>query len=269
MTAPKLAREARPGEPGFPGGRVYVRPSTGRAVRSVTAALRVLDKPGLKYWAARECAEYAATNIDTLSQMERDEVIRLVKKAPFGKKDELTPAQIGDLVHNAVDDYIKTGNDDPDMTDWPTTAVRMWNEFLHGFVAKYKPEWVASEFTVWSEKYGYAGSCDWAAKIGKWLVYGDHKTGKRVYPEVGLQVAALANAEFIINDDGSERPNLTPQRHCVLHIRPTFTRLHILRRPDENFQAFTDCLSLSNWKDSADDIIQDAEKIQSKNFSDA
>ena len=50
----------------------------------------------------------------------------------------------------------------------------MWRQF-GGFLDKYKPQWVDSEFTVWSETHGYAGTADWAALLGKNLVLGDQK----------------------------------------------------------------------------------------------
>ena len=57
-----------------------------------------------------------------------------------------------------------------------------------------KPEVIAKETVVWSDKYNYAGTIDLVCKIdGKvWIV--DYKTGQYVWPEYELQLSAYRQA---------------------------------------------------------------------------
>lgn len=262
MTAPALARPARKGEPGFTtGGRVYEHPVTHKVAPSITAVIAMLDKPALKYWAAKMCGEFAADNVATLAaEPDRDERLKLVKGAPWAQSSK--SANDGDVIHDWIDRYIKgTGIDHEEFDNASTTARHMWQAF-RTFCQTYNPEWIDSEFTVWSDRFGYAGTADWAARIGAWTVLGDTKTGKNVYPEVGLQIAAIANADYIIEPGGSQRSIPAFDRFAVLHVRPTFTRLHPLQHMTEGFEAFKAARVLKYWKDSlAETVISAAPKL--------
>jgi hypothetical protein len=48
----------------------------------------------------------------------------------------------------------------------------------------------------------------------------DVKTGKRVYPEAALQLAAYAAADFLGRPDGTEQPLPAIEAGAVLHLRP-------------------------------------------------
>lgn len=250
MTAPALARKARQGEPGYEtGGRVYEHPVTGEVVPSITAVISMIDKPALKFWAARRCAEYAADNLDSLGLLDQDARVKAIKAAPWRESGEAS--ENGDVVHDWIDRIIKGGSiNSTELGAATVTARRMLASFLK-FQDKYKPEWLASEFTVFSHKYGYAGTGDWAARIGQWTVLGDTKTGKAVYPEVGLQTVALARADVIVTPDGKETPMPVFNRLAVLHVRPTFADLYQLNNPDECWNAFLAARELKRWKDYA------------------
>lgn len=260
MTAPRLARLARLGEPGFEsGGRVYENPLTRSVVPSITAVCGMLDKSALKFWAARQCAEYADANWPMLSTA--PDRFDLIRNAPWRTSEKAADA--GNIVHGWIDEHIKTGA-------LPTgellavstlTTRRMWGSFMR-FVEVYQPQFTDAEFTVWSEQFGYAGTMDWSAKIGDWLVLGDTKTGKGTYPEVGLQVSAGAFADYIIEPDGTQRPIPKYDRYAVLHVRPTFVKLQPLQCIPECFEAFKAARTLKHWKDYvATSVIIDSPKI--------
>jgi hypothetical protein len=113
----------------------------------------------------------------------------------------------------------------------------MWETFL-AFERHYKPRFVMSEFTVWSDTYGYAGTGDLAFYLGDSLVLADTKTGKNVYWDTGLQLAAINGADFIINEQGQETPIPKFDRFAVLHIRPTQFKLVPMDNIDQCFQCF-------------------------------
>lgn len=262
MTSPVLARPAREGEPGYP-GRVYEHPVTHELAPSITGIEGIMDKPALKYWAARQCAEYAADHLDSLNGQPRTQVIDLVRRAPWASQQ--SSAKAGDTIHDAIDRFAKTREipSKDTLAVWPVTERRMWKSFL-AFVTRYHPSWVESEFTVWSHTYGYAGTADWCAYINGQLVLADTKTGKATYPEVGLQLAAIANADCIIEPDGTERPIPRFDRYAVLHIRPTFARLAPVRCIDDCFDAFRALRVAKHWKDAVSaHVVADAPKIES------
>ena len=87
-------------------------------------------------------------------------------------------------------------------------------------------------------RYGYAGTADWDGQVGPWRVLVDNKTGNRTYWETGMQLAALAKADFIIDDMGNEKPLPKFDRFAVLHIRPTYFEFQPINNIDECFNGF-------------------------------
>jgi hypothetical protein len=140
----------------------------------------------------------------------------------------------------------------------------MWRQW-QGLVQKYKPEFIASEFTVWSDKHGYAGTGDWAARIGGALVLADTKTGKKAYPEVGMQLAAIANADFILADDGTETPIPKYERFAVAHVRPRSASLIPVERIDQCFETFLGLKTVFDFDvNTAEHVLKWAPKIETK-----
>jgi hypothetical protein len=262
MTAPKLARPANPGEPGFEdGGRVYEHPVTRMVVPSITATKDMLDKPGLKHAAAWGCARFVSENLTMLDDIDDDRQRRkMIHDAPFNEWS--VKARLGDTVHDWIERYIKG---DPFSLDEynaaPVTARHMWQSFER-FLAEYEPTFIDAEFTVWSNQWGYAGTMDWAANIRGWLVLGDTKTGENVYPDFGLQLAAGMYADFILRDDGTEIPLPAFQRAAVLHVRPRSATLVPIGKIPECWEAFKATRVLKNWHDyDAPNVIVDVPKI--------
>lgn len=249
-----------------PHGRYYKTDSRPIAVPSVTNIINQKNKPAIPRWAARTAAEYAVDSYDRLHALERDEAVKLIKDSPFGKSEA---SAIGDLVHGWVDGYIKTGvhpnnGDAIEYAGAPLTARRMWRQF-EGFRDHYKPAFLDAEFTVWSDKYGYAGTADWSADLAGMLVLADTKTGKAAYPEVGMQLAALANADFILSSDGTEVPMPKWDRCAVLHLRPTFSRLIPVDHVDSCFRAFLGLkASFDHDVANGDSVLQYAPKIETQ-----
>lgn len=271
MTAPKLARPAREGEPGYDPqspSRVYEHPLASRpVVPSITATTDVLSKPGLKYWAAREAAEFAVRERkqwlgQSTMSMPEDKAIKLIKSAPFTERED-SPSSIGDTVHEAIDRFVKTGRGEIKDT-WPITAKRMYKQWL-AFVHHYRPKFIASEFTVWSNR-GYAGSGDLAFRIGKTTILADTKTGTRVYPDsVALQLAALTYADVVISEDGSEKPMFHVDQCAVLHLRPTFAQLIPVYVSEFEHQKFLEAKGLKQWREGAPALLGESPRISYKN----
>jgi hypothetical protein len=225
MTQPKLAESTA-------NGRFYRHPGRdGKSLNPSITNIKDMKAIPLVGWASRKCAEYTSEHIATLATLSPEEIKELVKGAPYrSDPDRPNEAGIGDIVHEWIDEFVKTGAV-PDVSVYtdkngrehpaPLTARQMWRQF-GGVVDRYHPEFIESEFTVWSDRYGYAGTADLAAYIGpkRFTTLIDNKTGKQPYPDMAMQLGALAYADFILDEDGTER-EIPPFDHfAILHIRP-------------------------------------------------
>jgi hypothetical protein len=250
-------------------GRYYRNPGSNKINPSITNIKDIKNIKALKYYFINTCARYAADNSYKFSGLDNNEIYKLVKDAPWAPKPiEENPSGIGDIIHGYIDEDIKRtlagggpevnteiyfdrdGNENPT----PRIVKDMWRQY-RGFVKRYEPKWWASEFTVWSDTYGYAGTADWAAYIkspttGNYggLTLGDNKSGKNVYADTALQLAALANADYIINEAGNQTELPKFERFGVLHIRPRFTRLIPFVNIDEAFKAFLGLKDCFDWQ---------------------
>lgn len=67
------------------------------------------------------------------------------------------------------------------------------NSFVNWY-KEYKPEIIATELRVFSEKYGYSGTLDVLCRINGVISIGDWKTSSSIYPHFWLQIASYAQA---------------------------------------------------------------------------
>ncbi len=241
MTDPALAQKTAQ-------GRFYRHPRDGRMVPSITNIKDMKSIKGLPAWAAREAATYAADNIANLANLPHDDIIQLVKGAPFRRGSGRDQSSlVGDIVHEWIDQDAR--GQEVDISYYvdregerqrpPQTARWMWNSY-QTIVEYYNPLWTISEFTVWSHEFGYAGTGDLAGYIkgGKELTLVDTKTGKNAYPDMAMQLAALSHADCIVEPDGTEHPLPQFQRYAIMHIRPRFAELIPVEHIEEWWKAF-------------------------------
>ena len=234
MTTPALASTSPDGH------RVYTW--AGRAYPSVTAVLSGgVPKPFLPAWAAKAAAEYAVANLDRLRLLPARQAVAEVKAAPWAQRD--TAAGLGDLVHAAVAAHA-TGRPRPALP----AAARPFLAAFDQFTADHQPGWLASEQTVFSRRYGYAGTLDAIATLGGRVTLLDVKTGRGVYPEACLQLAAYAHADFAGHPDAtSERPLPPIAAAAVLHLRPGGYQLVPVPVGQAVLEAFLAALAVFRW----------------------
>jgi hypothetical protein len=212
---------------------------------SVTNIIGMMDEGFLPGYYAKLVSEYAVDNFGsikyTADRFGRDVAVGQLKAVPSRPNPA---AAIGDDVHDAIDKLHSEGIEDPEFQT--PTARQMFARYVEFFKA-HKPEIVRSEFTVWSYKYGYAGSGDlmWRLDDTLWVV--DTKTGARVYPKVAMQNAAIAHGDVIIEDDGSESLMPIVKNLGVLHVRPRSCRLYEIQHAHEAFQAFLGLKAAFDW----------------------
>lgn len=237
MTNPALARDTG-------NGRYYFHPSRDNASRpSITNIINKKFKP-LFGAGMKEAANYAADNISTLANLDREQIFQLCTHTP--RKPD-SPSAIGDIVHGWIERDIKGDPpSDEEIHAAPNTARWMFESWFK-FKDYYNPTFTGSEFTVWSDTHGYAGTADEGMRINGMHILADTKSGKAVYPEVAMQLAAIQYADFILTPDGREAPVPQYDGYAVLHLRPRSATLHPVYKIPEAFQAFLALKAVFDW----------------------
>jgi PD-(D/E)XK nuclease superfamily len=194
---------------------------------SVTTIIGALDKPALLYWAAAETAISAIDSLKTwqamLADQGRDETVKWLRDARFRRpKFQLSAADLGTVTHDVCETYALTGQR-PDRdhidglviakggihvnVDAETAVVQALLAQFDRWLDRFQPAYEATEVTVYSPTYGYAGTLDAILTIDGVKFITDYKTSREPYDgqgkpktpygeQVGLQLAAYRNAEF-------------------------------------------------------------------------
>ena len=171
----------------------------GKKMTGVTTVLGVLAKPALISWAAKMATEYITEHCEIEPEHGRYLVsaddLEQAKKAHASKKDKA--ADIGTLVHGAVEQWIKNGTI-PALNE---DGMKMFNHFLKWAEGK---KFLASEQRVYSTVHFYAGTFDFLVEIDGKKYIGDLKTSNGIYGrEYFAQTAGyrIAIEEMGILDD--------------------------------------------------------------------
>lgn len=219
---------------------------------SVTTVLKVMDKPAVTAWVARETAKAAWRNpVNLLNPGTEAEYVNFLLAQPKEVTD--VAAKLGSSIHLLADSVGR------DRT--PATALAVPDEaipYLEGFrgflafLEAHRGIVVSSEKAVIS-RYGYGGTYDLLLQYedALWLV--DLKTGRGYYPDFALQLAAYGMADFIaLPGDPTEYPMPRVERYGILHLRPdqypdTGWRLVEYPITDRDQRAFLAALDLYQW----------------------
>ena len=228
MTQPKFATQDKNGR------RLYRDPVSGKRVPSVTTVMGMKAKPLLVPWAAKMSAEFAVENWEALSDLPREDRIQRIKSAYRVKSQDA--ADLGDSIHIYAEAFMKKEN----LPDYPADAFDSIANLLAWLDVR-QPKLIAAEVSMFSER-GYAGTFDALVEMDGevWLL--DWKTGKGVYDETGMQLAALHFADRVLAEEPIELPKAT--RFGVVHIRPDDCNLIEFTGLDAYFEQFLACLTL-------------------------
>jgi hypothetical protein len=188
---------------------------TDQQLWSVTTILGALDRPALTYWACEKAAVAAINQRNTWQGMIADDAencdhndaqecaaVKWLRDARWRKvPGEKSDMDMGTEVHAACEEYVLTGTRPHVPADVEPYLVQ-----FEEWCQRAQPAYTAAEVTVYEPTYGYAGTADAFMTVGGVPVIADYKTTKKPldargqrktpYPEVGLQLAAYANAEF-------------------------------------------------------------------------
>lgn len=201
----------------------YYHMPDGQKLISVTNAIGDgIPKPGLVHWAAIEVARCAMDYLPRLLRARgpeaRENTYQWLRRAAERRRD--SAADLGTSIHDAVDATILG-------TPWPqpTPEQKPYLDAFARFCDRWQPQFEASEMVVANLTDGYAGKGDvwmWLVlpEYGRVLVIGDWKSGKNVYPECGMQLAAYNRAEIAWLRDGTQITPPRAEHAVVIHLRP-------------------------------------------------
>jgi hypothetical protein len=212
----------------------------GKKVPSVTSILSVLNKPQLVNWAVRLTRDYIKQELlafrhkDPLKDLDLDNM--LARSSAEHDRVRNAAADQGIAVHSSIASYIGKKNsvahNDPIIV-----AFRKWQG-----AAQFEP--IASERLVFSHEHDYAGTADLIGTIRGRLALLDIKTGRGVYPEYQLQLAAYAAA-------WGEMTGHFPEVCMNLHVRNNFavTEVNVFTAAElfPLFQTFLAAKRLFEW----------------------
>ncbi len=240
--------------------------------RSVTSILSGgVPKPALTYWAAKRVAETAARETDWLD-LDEVEAIAWLKEAPWREASDA--ADLGSMVHS----YVEAANLGKEL-HWPL-EVESHMRLFDRWVRDHHVEWEAAEMPVYNRTLTYAGTLDGICTVDGDRYILDVKTGKGVYPEVALQMAAYAHAEFCVpirNHPGARQ--VTPRRGrrwyewhgpetdehpipdvvggLVVHLRPDALRVIPVDVGDAAWLAFRAACAVDHFQTMGKELLGD------------
>lgn len=240
----------------------------GKTYPGVTTVLKVLDKSGpLMGWAAKETAKAAIGmlgkrsgetpgepdhwNADPLIQMlasvgEEGVIKALTSRSNWTRDDA---ARTGTALHDIADTIAREG----------LAAVGDIDPKLEARAQLYAEWWAASGWKLRSSEamivhpqFGYGGTLDLLAydRDGA-TVLADIKTGKGVYQEAVLQLAAYGDAP-LIEPPGASAVYSMPaiDRHVILHVTATGVREIEVSVGTMERVAWAACLDLYAWAET-------------------
>lgn len=223
--------------------RFYDHPVTGEKVPSVTTVLSVINKPLIPRWASRKAAE--AVLLEPRKDSESDDAyLKRIAGAPWKQMEKA--GHTGTLVHQYFERVLKNPEHPLPVVNVSEQEIAAMTA-LRDWVADVRPELIASESTVFSPTY--AGTFDALLRIKGRLLLTDLKTGKGVYPEYTLQLAAYRHAESIQLPDTSLMDMIVVDGCAIIHLDKENATVELIEVEANEWadDVFNSCLDLWHW----------------------
>ncbi len=223
-----------------PDGRSYLWPPTNETFTGVTTTIAggTPTSPQLLRWIARTNAWYAVEHAAEwlpMAEVDPRGVVEDIAGAAERYRDEA--ATRGTAIH-AWADAIANGT----AKGMPPVEIADYVESFQRFTDEWRPRYAFTEATVYSRRYGYAGTFDWMAHLDGRLILGDIKSKlaeKKLYgTAIRLQLAAYRYADFIGLPDGTEAPMPEVEGCVALVLKPNDYDLIPVDAGPEAFEAF-------------------------------
>lgn len=231
-------------------GRGHSYTLDGSKVDGVTSTLDAMGKPALIDWAARATADYAVDHWDELAALPVSERLSTLTRSRFVKSG--AAALRGTEIH-ALGDAVSRGLE----VDAGEHVAEV--EAYARFLDRWDVEVVATETPCANTQHRYAGTADGWATFGRGELAGsrvllDIKTGKGVYREAALQLAAYRYCD-LWQPDGpdSEAPLPEVDAVVVAYVLPDSVALLPVEAGPDTFRQFLYLLQTRRWLDATKD----------------
>jgi hypothetical protein len=206
---------------------------------SVTSVLDRIPKPGLEKWKKWNIIEWMQNNPDRCQGKTAKQILSY-----YEKEDRSSiSANTGTIAH----EYLETGVRHDDTP----SEVHPFLDQIDTFIEEYRPKIILSERTMYSLKWGYAGTADLVMEVGGKRYFADLKTGKAIWPEVGLQLSAYKGSDFFVEGE-EEIPisdlGVEEDFGLVLHVRPDTYELRLVDIGSDVYNTFLSILDVYNWE---------------------
>lgn len=210
--APRLARRNY--------GRGHGYKLDGEKLIGVTTALDVLDKPALRNWYAEQAAKRAVDEWDRIAEMPVSERLEYIR---YGARDKVRAAALRGTEIHTLGEQLARGEevDVPAEHLGPVEAYARWLD-------KWDVTPIATETPIAHTVHRYGGTADLWARVGKLdgaLCLLDVKTGKGIYSETGLQLAAYRYSDLMQPEKGAEIATPDVYASFVAHVLPDDVRM--------------------------------------------
>lgn len=195
-------------------------------------------KPALVYWAANAAASAAVDRWDELAGLPISERLAILRNAPDDARDRA--ALRGQEIHHLAWQLV-TGEDVsvPEQHLGPVQAAARWMD-------KHNIRPLLREVPVLNVTHRWAGTIDLCGLMNGTLWLLDWKTGKGVYDDAALQLAAYAHAE-LYQEAGELMPWQHPERCGVVHITEDSAELYPVDAGDDTYLAFRYIAQVAAW----------------------
>lgn len=162
---------------------------SGTPVPRTTTILNILNKEGLKFWAANLAVEHInRTVIPGVAYTDKllDTIFADARKAHITARD--SAGEFGTHIHKLIEAYVK-GKEVEWVSDDEKNIIDDFKRLTKGW------KWLASEVAVKHYGYKYGGTCDGVAILptGEHAII-DFKTSNSVYAEAHMQLTMYSEA---------------------------------------------------------------------------
>lgn len=220
-----------------------------RKLPGVTSIINDGKPKQLTAWAARVTADAALNDWDRLATEPPSTRISFLAGAP--QRELAAAAQRGTQIHGYV--WALITGEPVDIPDEHLGAVQAAARLMD--MLRMVP--VLREVPVFHVKHMWAGTIDLLADLDgdRWLL--DWKTGRSLFDDVALQLAAYNHAQHWADEQGNPHPWTPAPRVGVLHITPDDAQLHEVDAGDDVYTAFRYCQQVAGWTGRAREAWRD------------
>lgn len=179
----------------------------GKGLTGVTTILNSIAKPNLLDWAASEAYKESLV-------LTKEDIKRILEEKDYAHKRKSDSAKdIGKEAHDWVERFVKAKMEGGNLELEPETAhiCRRFKDWAEINNVKF----LASELSVFSRKYFYAGTFDFVCEIDGKTYLGDFKTSSGIYGReyfaqcAAYRLAISENGAFMQNGDRIDLSNIT------------------------------------------------------------